>query len=243
VAEVVLNQSSVVTIVCQFVPARMPKHMDMEGKAEELRSASQALDHAVERIGCHRAAPLRRENKSALWLLLALQPAQRTQLVTSDRMNGGLAQLRASNVHFSPSEVDITPFEIASFGCPQAMSPHRKQHCIIAMTVAIAPRGLKEFLAFCLGQILTFASNCPVFCGWRLLYSDSCSPRTALIDCPYSYEKTDSLSSEEFAATGIQRAAQAYSGWPQKLESRIDGPLIASGAPDYEAGFGSVAVT
>src|ERR1700722_3406985 len=82
-------------------------------------------------------------------------------------MNRRLAKLRAPDVHLCPSEVDIAPFQVAALGRPQTMSPDRKQHRIISVPVAIAFRGFEELFAFGLGQILAFAGNCPLFCGWR----------------------------------------------------------------------------
>ena len=84
-------------------------------------------------------------------------------------MDRRLAELRAPDVHLCPSEVDIAPFQVAALGRPQTMSPDRKQHRIISVPVAIAFGGLEELLAFGLGQILAFANNCPLFCGWCLL--------------------------------------------------------------------------
>ena len=101
-------------------------------------------------------------------------------------MKRRLAELRAPDVHLCPSEVDIAPFQVATLGRPQPMSPDPKQHRIIAMAVAITPRRLEEILAFGFGQILTFAGNCPVFCGWRLPLLAHVLLRTTIINCPYS---------------------------------------------------------
>jgi hypothetical protein len=116
----------------------------------------------------HRATALGGESKSALRILLPLQTTQSTQFVTADRVHGGLAQLRSPDVHFSPSEVDVGPFQVAGFRCPQTMSPDREQHRIVTVPVSVAPGGLEELLAFGFGEILAFAGNCPLFCGWCL---------------------------------------------------------------------------
>jgi hypothetical protein len=84
-------------------------------------------------------------------------------VVAADRVNGGLAEFRPADVQLRPLKVDIAPFQVAGFGCPQAVSPDSEQHCIIAVPVTIALSHLEELLAFGLGQILAFTGNCPLF--------------------------------------------------------------------------------
>ena len=80
------------------------------------------------------------------------------------------ASLRRMSL-LTPSEVDVGPFQVAhASDAREPMSPNRSS-CVHSPCPSRYPWRPRGALAFGFGQILAFAGNCPLFCGWRLLIS------------------------------------------------------------------------
>jgi hypothetical protein len=84
-AKVSLKSPCVVASVRERVTTGVSKHVRVGFEAKFCLDA-RPLHHAGEASRRERCAPLRGEHEGRLRLLLALQPPQRPQLVTEDRM-------------------------------------------------------------------------------------------------------------------------------------------------------------
>src|SRR6516165_2598369 len=100
---------------------------------------SSALHHPRKAGRGERRAALRGEHEGRLRFLLALQLAQRPQLVAADGMRGWRALLDPADMQGGGGEVHLVPTQVDQLAHPQAMAVR------IAMTPAVGLRGLTSF--------------------------------------------------------------------------------------------------
>jgi hypothetical protein len=99
--------------------------------------------------------------------LLALQPAQRPQLVALERMDARRPTLAAADVEPARGKLDLVPLQIAHFGSPEAMTVRDQDHGGIAMAVSAAfPSRCHQGLNLGCRQVLTRPFNCGIYDGW-----------------------------------------------------------------------------
>src|SRR5262245_43028154 len=103
-------------------------------------------------------------------LALALQPAQRPQLASADRMGRGSSLLAPVNVQAGSVELNLLPAQIDKLRRAQAVPEGSQDHGCIAMAVPVRLGRRQEPLDLRLGQMLTGSvcaigeaprTNCP----------------------------------------------------------------------------------
>ena len=97
VPEVLLDRSSVVSLIRQLITGRVSQHvrMDREGEFRELAGARYEFARRRRR---HRSAALGHEQIGRL-RIVAVQLPERTELRTADRMGRGHTVLQSRNMH------------------------------------------------------------------------------------------------------------------------------------------------
>src|SRR6516162_2464634 len=154
-AEILLNSPDRLPIVHQLVAGSMAEHVRVhrKGQSDLLTGLTQQQPKCS--IG-HRATALRHEHERAAWPLFALQPAQRPQLFTRDRMLGVASFLVSVNRQQRLVKIDLVPSQADQLVHAQAVPEAHYDHRPIAMPVATAvARSLGERFDFNLGQVLT----------------------------------------------------------------------------------------
>src|SRR5262249_25737407 len=132
-----LDSSSVVTGVRQRITAAVAEHVGVDGEGHP-GALTQARNQRVEAFRRDRAAALRAERVRA-GRLLALEPAQRPQLVALDRMDTRCPSLRSADMQAPGIELDLVPLQVADLRSPQTVAVGDQYHGGIAMPV---PAGL-----------------------------------------------------------------------------------------------------
>src|SRR5262249_61795028 len=94
--------------VGERVTASMPQHVRVRLKAE-LGLDPCPLHHAGKSGRGERRSSLRGKHKGRFWLLLALQPSERSQFITEDGMGAWSARLDSADVQGRGFELDLVP--------------------------------------------------------------------------------------------------------------------------------------
>ena len=112
VTQIMLNRPCVLSVVRQLEPSRVPEHvwMDRETQFRRFPSSSDNLPHGRFR---ERPLALAGEDVGAI-RIVPLQPSQRSQFRTVQRMRAGGAVLRPPDVEHSLPEIDLIPSERAN---------------------------------------------------------------------------------------------------------------------------------
>src|SRR5258706_5948317 len=128
--------------------------------------------------GRERPAPLGHEQEIRVRRRLPLEPTQRPELVTLERMDRWRATLHAPDMQARLIEVDLAPTEIADLGRPQATPVRDQDHDGVPMAVPVAlgrgdqliDLGWRQVFALPQFGILRppwcARANCTVFDGW-----------------------------------------------------------------------------
>src|SRR5262245_52341353 len=97
--------------------------------------------------------------------VLAAQPAQCSDLVTTDGMDARGASLGPADVQPALVEFDLMPLEAADFAGSQPMAIGDQDHGGVAVTMPTHFAGsIHELLNLALGQVATL--DCEAFDGW-----------------------------------------------------------------------------
>src|ERR1700683_4719652 len=140
----------------------MPQHVRMHRK-RKLRLLRYPCDQLPKPRRRHRRQALRHKHIPTFHLL-TFQPAQRSYLSPTDRMDARRPVLDPPHVEQSPTEIDLLPTQRAQLRRAQPMPVRYKDHCRIAMTVAPAiARGVDQPLDFLDCEIFAL----PALAVWR----------------------------------------------------------------------------
>jgi hypothetical protein len=88
---------------------------------------------------------------------LPLEPAERPQLVTLQRMDRRRATLHPPDMQPGLVEVHLAPTEVADFGRPQTMPVRNQDHRRITMAIAVALGRVEQLVNLGWCQVLTGA--------------------------------------------------------------------------------------
>jgi hypothetical protein len=134
VPEVLLNRSSVVSLVRELVASGVPEHvrMDREGEFRELAGARNELARRRRR---HRSAALGDEQVGR-FRVVAAELAQRPEFGPADRVSRVKAVLQSRDVHQAGLEVNLLPAHCHELRHPQPMPVGQEDERPIARTVA-----------------------------------------------------------------------------------------------------------
>jgi len=163
VTEIVLQGASIVAVVGKLEAASVTKHVRMDGE-RHFGGLAKPCHEVMKAKRAHRSATLGNEYVGFCWVL-APQPAQSADLITSDGMNARRSTLGSADMQPALVEFDLMPFEAADLRSPQAVTIGDQDHRCIAMAVsADLASSVHQPLDLALGEIAAF--DCEVFSAW-----------------------------------------------------------------------------
>ena len=153
--QVRLDQPKISPALRQVVTARVPESVRMDVQGGEACPLRHAIEHQLNRPGCHRPAPLRDKNPvTGLWSF-ALQAPQCPDFQSAQAMVARYAAFGAPDVENALLQVELAPASLQSL---LNAEPVREQHHNkggIPMSPPVLSRGLDELLDFVCQQVLT----------------------------------------------------------------------------------------
>ena len=154
-AQIILNQSRVITFVREVVAAAVAQHVRMH--VAELRLLAGDAQQIIHRLPRHRRATLRQEQPRQSIVARAQIGLDRAQLVAGERMLHIEPAFQAAHVDARLFQIDLVFAQADRFTHPQAVPVHQQHQQIIAFAVAAAPRGFAQLFDFTFTQEIFFA--------------------------------------------------------------------------------------
>jgi hypothetical protein len=121
----------------------MPQHVRVSLETK-LCSLSSPFHHPRKAGGAEGRAALRGEHEGRSRILLTLQPAERSQLVTADGMGTRRALLDAANCQRGRLEVDLVPSKVNQLAGAEAVAIGDQDHGGVAVAPAVGFGGFLQ---------------------------------------------------------------------------------------------------